>query len=648
MQRISRFRVWVFLALLGWMVGCQGVSEEDLARKVTKSEAPAEQIIAAREYLARFPDGTHRSQVARAFFNAAVETKDGTVAAEAADALMVGRSGARLSSARNSVAWTLAEHDLALAAAEKYARALVADARKEKSSALPDYLDTLAFVLYHSGSSKEAEQLQKEAIAGRKGDPAMVARLALYQQANGEHLEAMQNAASAILQGDEGEIVAQFPTWLNDDGDAEETARQIIEPAVSDYLLTNDDATAQGRAALLMALGNIDLARAESMIRKALNGLGSKAPNAVSRDLEVDLAQVLCARGDYAGAADLLEPQEAGRSPWDGLYWFTLGRAYRLSDRPEKAEAALLQPLLVEQAPLVKADLRELGLSDDAVEARLRSEKEALESFDPGTYSGSLPLSGRTVLLELFTGAECNPCKAADLAVDLTAEYFPRSVLAILEYHVHIPGADPLTTPASEARYKYYDVGGTPTLLVDGQKTDSGGGPAILKKSLFERYRNAVERSWSKTPTVRLDATAERDGMNVRVQVKVVPSDPADNPLPKGVIRVALVEKSVDYAGGNGIERQAFVVRNVSGVDEAGATLVDGAALFERALNLERVTEELRSYLDDFAKNPPERYKGFGGFRAKPVTIDPENLGVVVWVEDRESKVILQSEYIGL
>ncbi|MEJ2079403.1 MAG: hypothetical protein P8Z74_15590 [Acidobacteriota bacterium] len=649
MYRFVRFRwSWPLLAFLVVLSGCQSASEEDLAQKVKDSESPAEQILASREYLARFSDGARRSEVARTFFEAAVQSGDAQAAAEAAAAVVKGRKGHPLNSARNNVAWTLAEKGLALDTAEQYARAMVEDARKEKSRSLSGYLDTLAYVLFRKGDSKEAEQLQKEAIGKQSKDPDMLSRLALYQHSNGEHLEALQTAASAILGGAEDELVVLFPAWLNDDGDAEETARQIVEPAVSDQLLERHEPIARGRAALLLALGNIDLNRAGAIAREALKDSSSDLAQGASLDLDVDLAQVLCARGDYAGAVKLLEPQKPERTPWDALYWYTLGHAYRLSNRPDQAEEALLQPLLVEDNRLVKPDLRELGLSGETIDQRLEAEKESLDNYDPGTYSEPLPAEGRTVLVELFTGAECNPCQSADLALDLISEYFPRKAVAILEYHVNIPGADPLATPESETRYQYYGGGGTPTLWFDGEETLSGGGPKILKKSLFERYRSTVEKLWQEKPNLNLEVSAQRQGKEINVMARVTPREEAGQAPAEGVIRVALVEKSVDYTGGNGIDSQSFVVRSLSRVDQNGATLVDGSAFLDYSIHVDQVEQHLASYLDEFEKNPPERYKGFGGFRVKPIDLDPDDLAIVVWVENRQTKAVLQASYVGL
>ena len=55
----------------------------------------------------------------------------------------------------------------------------------------------------------------------------------------------------------------------------------------------------------------------------------------------------------------------------------------------------------------------------------------------------------RVVVVELFTGAECPPCVSADVAFDALLETYKPNEVVLLEYHLHIPGPDPLTNADS-------------------------------------------------------------------------------------------------------------------------------------------------------------------------------------------------------
>ena len=57
-----------------------------------------------------------------------------------------------------------------------------------------------------------------------------------------------------------------------------------------------------------------------------------------------------------------------------------------------------------------------------------------VEEYKPTAKRGS-----RMVLAELFTGAGCPPCVAADLAFDAVMERYNRNELALVVYHQHVP-----------------------------------------------------------------------------------------------------------------------------------------------------------------------------------------------------------------
>jgi hypothetical protein len=93
------------------------------------------------------------------------------------------------------------------------------------------------------------------------------------------------------------------------------------------------------------------------------------------------------------------------------------------------------------------------------------------------------PLAGRrasdrdhVLLLELFTGAQCGPCVAADLAFDALSQAYNPTNLITLQYHLHIPGPDPLTSPDCVSRQTYYEVRSTPSTYFNGRALAGGGG----------------------------------------------------------------------------------------------------------------------------------------------------------------------------
>src|SRR5207249_4679173 len=143
---------------------------------------------------------------------------------------------------------------------------------------------------------------------------------------------------------------------------------------------------------------------------------------------------------------------------------------------PKDDAATQTRVLEVVAKALTKADK---GDEAKAIQARIEklealADEEYLKKtppFKPEKFEGRKGKSDRVVLVELFTGAQCPPCVAADLAFDaLTKTYAPTDVV-FLQYHLHIPGPDPLTNPDSDARQQFYGdvIEGTPTVLFNGK-----------------------------------------------------------------------------------------------------------------------------------------------------------------------------------
>ena len=82
-----------------------------------------------------------------------------------------------------------------------------------------------------------------------------------------------------------------------------------------------------------------------------------------------------------------------------------------------------------------------------ALDAEL--DKEYLETvppFKPTKYAGRTDKSANKVaVMELFTGAQCPPCVAADVGFDALIKSYKPTEAIFLQYHEHIPGPDPLT-----------------------------------------------------------------------------------------------------------------------------------------------------------------------------------------------------------
>src|SRR5204862_922525 len=98
--------------------------------------------------------------------------------------------------------------------------------------------------------------------------------------------------------------------------------------------------------------------------------------------------------------------------------------------------------------------------------------------FDPAKFKGRKSKSNRAVLVELFTGAQCPPCVAADLAFDALEKAFPSSDVVLLQYHLHIPRPDALCNADVEKRATLYraTLDSTPTIYLNGKPKEAAQG----------------------------------------------------------------------------------------------------------------------------------------------------------------------------
>ena len=261
--------------------------------------------------------------------------------------------------------------------------------------------------------------------------------------------------------------------------------------------------------------------------------------------------------------------------------------------------------------------------------------------FKTEVYSGRKAKSDRAMLVEVFTGAECPPCVAVDLAFDGLLKTYKPSEVICLQYHLHVPRPDPLTCPDSEKRAEEYyreQIEGTPTILIGGKLGPASGGPRAAAEQAYAAFRKVIEDGLEKPSTVKLGLTIAR-GEKGAISAKATVSD-LEAPGEKMALRFALAEERVRYTGGNGLRYHHMVVRAMPG-GLKGFALTKKSAEQTVSINPEEVRANLSKYLDDFAKEE-------GAFpRAdRPLTL--KNLKLVAFIQNDATKEVLQAVQVDL
>lgn len=270
-------------------------------------------------------------------------------------------------------------------------------------------------------------------------------------------------------------------------------------------------------------------------------------------------------------------------------------------------------------------------------------DKEWKETVPPFTPKAAGPNEGnRVVVMELFTGAQCGPCVAADVAFDALLKAYQPEDLILIQYHMHIPGPDPLTNPATVGRWDYYTelfpfdpdtgtgVGGTPTTLFNGKPLSGGGGPMSNAENKYKDYRKIIDPLLEKSSAIKLSGTASRkeDKLDIAVEVKGASTDGLN-------LRLLVVEDTVKYVGGNKVRFHHQVVRAMpGGVD--GVAIKGSEMKHTATVDVAMIRKDLRRYLDEFAVKQSFPYP-----KIRPMEM--KDLKVIALVQNDETGEILQA-----
>ncbi len=553
----------------------------------------------------------------------------------------------------NDIAYSLAQKKVGLDSADVYSALSIKLAQRNNPRNLSMYQDTRALVLYDLGKYNDALALEELAITGHETDPTYLVSLAIYQDAAGKRIDAIKTAAAAIINGDNDEAITNFDKWVSEETSSMEEKNKLKEKVADEvikkYFQDNDlidKAKIHSTAAVFLAETGVKLSQAEKWAKEAVASLKNNSDIETIILFKKNLAIVFAKQKKYDTALRELKSIEEIENPWDFDFWYTLGSIYETLGQNKKAIDSYISGIIAFENKRISSALNSLakkeGISDGELQAMINKKKDDLTSFKPGHYEKKS--TGNVVLAELFTGAECGPCAAADGAFDALSEYFPRTDLAILEYHLHIPAPDPMTNPQTFQHYKYYGGNfGTPTVFFDGTEKLTGGGPRILVQNRFNIYKYIIAKLMDKGSSIKINGKASQSDSLIKINLKVEGEKNKNASL-----HLALVEKSINYIGGNGVGRHIFVVRDLIGSNE-GVELNNKSGKYDEEFNLNKLQQSLTEYLNDPTTDPSWRpYVKFTGWRARTDKMNRNNLAVVAWIQDNNTKQVMQSFYVDV
>jgi hypothetical protein len=258
----------------------------------------------------------------------------------------------------------------------------------------------------------------------------------------------------------------------------------------------------------------------------------------------------------------------------------TLTRVLTAAGKPDEAKkyAAQVQKLEArDHAEFVKTDL---GFAAEEVK------------------EGRKGKGDRVALFEIFTGTDCAPCAAADLAAQgLLRTYRPTEVI-VLSYHLPIFGPDLLMSRDGLERFESYGLRAAPAVRVNGRPGPPIAGPIGSAAERFKELRKLAEEQHDAAATVKLAlaVTPGEKGYAAKATVSGL-----EAPGERVVLRFVLVEDRIRHTGQSGVRYHANVVRAFpGGVKGFPLTKKD----HEETVTIDpaQVREGLVKFLDDFTE----------------------------------------------
>lgn len=187
-----------------------------------------------------------------------------------------------------------------------------------------------------------------------------------------------------------------------------------------------------------------------------------------------------------------------------------------------------------------QAAYRESGMRlDPELWLDRRYRHESRNPLDPPPYRGPTAQPRRTVLLEVATGVDCEPCISVDLAVDALLHRYARQDLVVIVS---------LDAPAA------------PIVVLDGEAIEPGQGLASVAKPVFEALDAAIQQRLALPAEPRIPLQSSWSGHSLNVVV-----ENAEGAMPQ----LYLVETEIRRSGANGLRFHPMVLRRAA---EPGAS----------------------------------------------------------------------------
>ena len=237
-------------------------------------------------------------------------------------------------------------------------------------------------------------------------------------------------------------------------------------------------------------------------------------------------------------------------------------------------------------------------------------------------------LAQRRPIMESFTSSTCGPCVAGNINVASVLTNYTDDQYSILKYQMSWPGAgDPYYTDEGGDRRVYYGVNSVPNLVLDGNAWQ--GNSSSLTTQL-------IDDAIAIPSFINLSSNYSIVGQTIDFNVDVDPLADFNNLTLYAAIFEYL---TFNNFGTNGELEFNYVMKKMV----PGSTGFSIASLQEGNMVTENFSYTFQgNYVLPFDANSPVNHT------SEHTVEDFDNLGVIVWVQDDNTKEILQSTTASL
>ncbi len=618
------------------------VNTDSIYKSIMVIKNPLERLISLKEFINEYPELENIEAVRTQIFYAAVEAKDSNLSIEAAKELI--KNAVDVATIYNRVAYNFAVSDMWLDSALVYSNLANELYEKTYGRKRVPFLDTKALIFYKLGKYEQAYQTQRDALAlypkEREWDPnysEYYYHLSLYMYKYLKNEESLLLMARCSFFGYEEATKMLNDIFKNDNLSYSKT--EIYKKAADEFFKsTNQIDEARSIVALGWARQNILLDEAYQLAKLSVEAINENTPVDQVATSYTTFGVINVIQGLYESGIYYLLEAEKYSSPYNTDLYYYLGMAYEALGDLTKAYNAYLRGVLAFTPDIIIEKLKDLHQklysNGPTLEEVIQKEIQNIESFEVEKFVKPAGVE-KVVLAELFTGSECRPCLSADYAYDKLIESFDTNTLGVLEYHLHIPAPDPMTNEDTEARAKFYGVNSTPTSIIEGTQRISAGGNKAVAKSRYDVFSMVIKKYLNRLPEAIIKISVEKvkNKINLTGQVKTTRQS-----VENLKFFSVLAEEKVHYKGYNTVSEHRFVVRKIlpesNGIGFGNKKEIKVKA----SVDLLKLQAQLKNYLEDMEKKANRQL-----FKEKKYSIVPNNLYIISFVQDIETKEILQT-----